>query len=211
MSQKLTSLNLHCYSEHTKTPLNTAHLERDCHNNCRNSNIAEVNYIPAGYLDNNQTKSQLISSISELHQRPKNIQLKTLSYLRTFFGSVVCRLEKRNTLDASCQTPQPQTTFSIILHPTLWNIRWALKFELELILSMSLIGWKYVVVPVRTVCDNSPLFQFCKAGNLNAVRGLFSKGNASILDTNSHGCQPLHVSTLFSFYVYSFLHLASSK
>jgi len=47
--------------------------------------------------------------------------------------------------------------------------------------------------------DNSLIFEFCRQGNLNAVRQLISQGQGSIRDVNSWGETPLHacLSTLY--------------
>jgi hypothetical protein len=44
------------------------------------------------------------------------------------------------------------------------------------------------------VSDDSLIFESCKLGNIDGVRLLLDKGEASTWDTNSQGRTPLHVS-----------------
>jgi len=51
--------------------------------------------------------------------------------------------------------------------------------------------------------DDSLIFEFCRQGNLSAVRQLISQGQGSIWDVNSWGETPLHASSLYTLYIVS--------
>jgi hypothetical protein len=55
-------------------------------------------------------------------------------------------------------------------------------------------GWKFALEPIRAVEDDAIIFTFCQHNNLEGVRELFSRGEASVLDVDSKGWRPLHVS-----------------
>ena len=55
-------------------------------------------------------------------------------------------------------------------------------------------GWKYSLQIFRAVPENAPIFEFCRDGNLAAVRTLLSTGHASPWDRDPEGRTPLFVS-----------------
>jgi len=55
-------------------------------------------------------------------------------------------------------------------------------------------GWKYSLQIFRAVPENALIFEFCREGNLAAVRTLLSTGNASPWDRDPEGRTPLYVS-----------------
>lgn len=65
---------------------------------------------------------------------------------------------------------------------------------MELSLSSSIKGWQVSLGPFRAIADDSLIFDFSKAGNIEMVQLLFNRREASVLDTNSKGWTPLHVS-----------------
>lgn len=50
-------------------------------------------------------------------------------------------------------------------------------------------GWQYSILPVRSVADDALVFEMCKLGNVDAVRELFGRGDASVLDVDSKGLE----------------------
>lgn len=46
---------------------------------------------------------------------------------------------------------------------------------------------------------NAPIFEFCREGNVGAVRRLLTDGHASVDDVNRIGETPLHVSLIAQF------------
>ena len=61
------------------------------------------------------------------------------------------------------------------------------------ITSRSTAGWQYTLNIFRAVPENAPIFQFCRDGNLPAVRTLLTTGNASVWDLDPMGRTPLSV------------------
>lgn len=83
---------------------------------------------------------------------------------------------------------------TIVIRPATWLKRLGIMNGLSVrLFSSSIKGWKFILDSFRLVPDNAPIFEFCKNGNLPAVRELLMRGKASAKDTNSRGRTPLHV------------------
>jgi len=54
-------------------------------------------------------------------------------------------------------------------------------------------GWQFSIQPFRAVPENALIFEFCRNGNLEAVRSLFERGEASPWDRDPAGLTPLWV------------------
>lgn len=61
------------------------------------------------------------------------------------------------------------------------------------ITARSTAGWQYSLSIFRAVPENAPIFEFCRDGNLSAVRTLLATGNASPWDRDPTGRTPLWV------------------
>jgi len=75
--------------------------------------------------------------------------------------------------------------------------KWLCKTFLEHGLEFSMRGgsqWKYGFRTFHSVADDAHIFEFCRNGNIEAVKTLLKRGEASPWDTDSHGWTPLHVS-----------------
>lgn len=128
---------------------------------------------------------------------PKKITEETqMSITRTIIGSfqVHSRKSRLEQPDWKSSAEYEYRT-SLRYHPAPWLLRWGIVSSgLSLITSSSTQGWKNVIRTFRAVPDSAPIFEFCKTGNLAAARTLLASGQASVLDTNSLGWTPLHVS-----------------
>lgn len=87
-------------------------------------------------------------------------------------------------------------TSSLAYYPSSWLLKVGLKVGMEIALINSQRGWKCSLSSIRAVPDNSLVFRFCQSGNIEAVRELFSRGEASVYDVDSEGQTPLHVRIL---------------
>ncbi|RAO73969.1 uncharacterized protein BHQ10_009981 [Talaromyces amestolkiae] len=158
-----------------------------------------------GNIANPLIKSVLLSGLTHAAEnnpnffhRSQGIESYRISHYDTKFGKIVSRIRvDRETIKAvqdgeSCT--HYRTTTSFIFHPASWLIRIGFKYGLEAMITSSRSGWQYNVLPVRAVADDALIFDLCKIGNVDAVRELFGRGNASVLDVDSKGYRPLHVS-----------------
>lgn len=158
-----------------------------------------------GDLANPLIKSVLVSGLTQaaknnpnfLH-RSHGIESFRLSHYNTKFGKIVSRTRiDRETIRAvqdgeSCTHYKTTTSFNF--HPASWLIKIGFKYGLETMITSSRAGWQYNILSVRAVPDDALVFDFCKVGNVDAVRELFGRGDASVLDVDSRGWRPLHVS-----------------
>lgn len=89
---------------------------------------------------------------------------------------------------------QEETEIAFRFHPASWIVNLGFLYGLSVDAFQSGQNWKHVMKTFRPVSDNSKIFEFCKAGNINGVKDLLSQRRASPWDTNSTGWTPLHVS-----------------
>ena len=128
--------------------------------------------------------------------------LKESKYVMEYFVGTV-RAKSSKNIETSRQTgglkpyreqDQYESQTSYTIYPAPWLIRLGIHYGLHLgFLSSPTQGWK---TQLRTFCpvpDNALIFEFCRQGDVPAVRTLLSRGHASVRDTDSLGHTPLHV------------------
>ena len=118
------------------------------------------------------------------------------------FGSVLTksnqRLFKTSDSDDQNSTDRYEDENSYTIRPARWliNLGFTCGFRFD-VSQCSMFGWKSALDTFRPVPDDALIFEFCKEGNLPAVRSLFIKGHASVKDTDSEGRTALHVSHVY--------------
>ena len=121
---------------------------------------------------------------------------------RTFFGSIVTTTKTRSLKsrfveddaldDEDCQYEQ-ESSFRIL--PAQWLLKLGFNYAYNFsIHDSSTQGWQWCIKPINLIPDDAPILEFCKQGNLEKVRDLFSQNLASVRDVDSEGYTPLHVS-----------------
>lgn len=157
-----------------------------------------------------------------IHKRPSqrrshnSCRTFKFSTTRTGLGTVYLKSIIHNNREAcsrnNCSlshSAESRYETSFILHPAEWLVWLGMKTGLDGTFSRSIQGWKGPLRPfctLRPFCavpDDALIFDFCLSGNIDGVRTLLVRGDASVWDRNSTGETPLHVSALFSF-TYSF-------
>ena len=94
-----------------------------------------------------------------------------------------------------CEQKLYEHETSYTIYPATWLIHRGIQYGLRLRWYSSFTqGWKTTLKAFYPVPDNAVIFEFCKQGNVPAVRTLLSGGLASVRDTDSRGYTPLHVS-----------------
>ncbi|KAF2228498.1 hypothetical protein EV356DRAFT_74405 [Viridothelium virens] len=83
---------------------------------------------------------------------------------------------------------KPEVTTSFVYHPGSWQI----ICGFTTVLSFSLHDPYPLLTPKRAVPDGALIFDLCLYGNVDAVRLLFERGEASVLDVNPKSLTPLH-------------------
>lgn len=153
-------------------------------------------------ISNPLLRQILVSGVTEASKNKNKIS-RSLQSTRCFhtssyksrFGTMIyqTRVIKQSITAFDEGSVQYKTTTSFIFRPASWLIRMGLKFGIEATAINSQTGWKYNISPVMAVQDDALIFKFCKLGNIGAVQELL-KGDASVLDVDSGGWRPLHVS-----------------
>lgn len=96
-------------------------------------------------------------------------------------------------LTPDCEQDQYEHETSYTIYPATWLIRLGIRRGLRLrYFSSPTQGWKSTLESVCLVPDDALIFEFCKEGNVPAVRRLLAGGHASVRDTGSRGYTPLH-------------------
>ncbi|KAL2813585.1 nucleoside phosphorylase domain-containing protein [Aspergillus granulosus] len=113
---------------------------------------------------------------------------------RTMFGTIrfQTQITKHMVIMGDKETNRTETKTSFIFHPAPWLMRLGLRYGLKAMAINHHRTWRYTIQPVHTVPDDSLIFLFCRTGNVDAVRQLLARGDASVFDIDSDGLTPLH-------------------
>jgi hypothetical protein len=125
-------------------------------------------------------------------QRTKKFQSETRE---TMFGTILFQtwITEHQAIMGDNETTRTERTTCFIFHPTHWLMRLGLKYGLKAMAVNHHRTWQYSIRPVHAVPDDSLVFSFCMTGNVDAVRELFKRGEASVIDVDTDGWTPLHV------------------
>lgn len=118
----------------------------------------------------------------------------------TLFGTICFQTQiiKHYDIFDEEQKTQTETQTSFIFHPAPWLMRFGLRYGLKAMAIYHHRTWSYTIQPVHAIPDDSLIFTFCRKGNVDAVRELFKRRDASVYDVDTNGWTPLHVSLLLS-------------
>jgi hypothetical protein len=84
---------------------------------------------------------------------------------------------------------------SFIFYPASWLNQIDLRYATEASLKYSAsTGWRFNAEAIRAMPENSLLFDLCRMGDVQAVKLMLARGDASVKDTSPKGWTPLHVS-----------------
>ena len=117
-----------------------------------------------------------------------------ISATETLFGTVWLRTTTVRAGSCSNSSKAVYEVNSFVYYPSWWLKKFGLNHGVEASLSSSTKGWQFAFNPIRAVPANSLIFDFCKRGNIDAVKRLIARGDASVRDTSPKGWTPLHVS-----------------
>ncbi|KAF7947472.1 hypothetical protein EAE96_008559 [Botrytis aclada] len=78
----------------------------------------------------------------------------------------------------------------LIVYPSKWLTKFGMAYGVKLSVLASR-GWQYSFQPFRAVPESALIFEFCRRGNLDGIRTLFSRGDASPYDRDPLGRTPL--------------------
>ena len=119
----------------------------------------------------------------------------SLGTLRSKSNTTLRISAEMNHLTFYNQQDQGEHETSYTVYPAGWLIQLGIRYGLRLKLGFSATqGWKTALKSFCPVPDDALIFEFCRQGNISAVRELLSGGYASVRDTDSRGYTPLHVS-----------------
>ena len=154
------------------------------------SNDAKSTASDAGVSDDsNASQSTLTRQQANFSQVQHRI-----SATETLFGTVWLRTTTVRAGSCSKTSKGVYEVNSFVYYPSWWLKKFGLTHGVEASLSSSTKGWQFAFNPVRAVPDSSLIFDFCKTGNIEGVKLLIARGDASVRDASPKGWTPLHVS-----------------
>jgi len=118
------------------------------------------------------------------------------SSMGVVLGSIWIRTSTLKAEDGSnASAGKLEVITSFIFYPVSWLTRIGLRYGTEASLKYSAsTGWRFNVEAVRAMPENSLLFDLCRMGDVQAVKLMLARGDASVKDTSPKGWTPLHVS-----------------
>ena len=208
ITQSVSRLSVQQHSEIVETVPNTAsNIPSNIYSNLASFRAEEWDAatFSAGSLQPAQNDHSVSSRSWQQHAWVKRTLRVERSVMEYFLGTI--RAESKTQLRTAretdglmpyCEQDQYENETSYTIYPAAWLIRLGVQYGLNFrFLSSSTQGWKTTLKAFCPVPDDALIFEFCKEGNVPAVRSLLSRGHASVRDTNSQGYTPLHVSLLF--------------
>lgn len=153
------------------------------------------------YHQDNESLSELSlnknSSRKIFCERPTIITSTTNTLLGKIYLKFVvyedCRVNPPMNTNVPHQITSRYESF-FTLHPADWLIWLGIKSSLDGMISRSTRGWTNTFKTFRAVPTDSLIFEFCGTGNLDGVKTLLTRGDASVWDRDPDGYTPLHVS-----------------
>ena len=191
LTQSVASLSIPQYSETTGNNAGEASANDS---GCASSHKEDLQLLRSEDMDS--------SRLWREHPWVKRTLRKESSVMSFFLGTMRTKSRtnlqlRRNgdELEACCVQDQDEHETAYTIYPAQWMIRLGIRYGLHLKLcSSSTQGWQNSLKTFNPVPDDALIFEYCEKGNISAVRGLLSRGLASVKDTNSDGYTPLHVS-----------------
>ena len=200
----------HPLPTHRHSSVSELKMDGDCqevHGSTRHDSLAGDMEL-TNIVDSHGSQGSISEVVSTLNYFPpslptwrKRLVHDQVTLLRNFFGTVYMH-SKGDLLESSypnedsiCSEDHHEYTTSLSLFPSQWLVKFGLHYGLRLGFSKSSIdGWKFTPSVFYPVADDALIFEFCEQGNISGVKTLFSRGQASVWDTNSLGKTALHVS-----------------
>ena len=120
---------------------------------------------------------------------------------RNLFGAIIITTITRSLRsrfvdeDYSDEECQYEHESNLRILPAQWLLKLGLNYAYNIsTYDSSTRPWQFSITPINLVPDDALIFEFCKEGNLELVRDLFSRNLASVRDVDSGGYTALHVS-----------------
>lgn len=158
-------------------------------------------------LDDNNSRSRKRSVSPNVDKRgPKRRRLRHASLSTTsvkdiFFGRIYLQTDTYHVTtgpysshNSSFSNGVLERETTLIYHPAQWLIRGGVTFGVNVLFMRAAQGLTHQIRTFRTVPDDSLIFEFCREGNLDGIRSLLRRKEASPWDVNSKGWTPLYVS-----------------
>ncbi len=129
-------------------------------------------------------------------QAPSTVSIKDFFagriYIHTDAYHIMTKLSSNSETVHRHDNLEYETVFTY--HPAPWLLRSCFRFGFNALVMKAAQGWQHHIGTFRAVPNDSLIFEFCEKGNLDDVKSLLVRRDASPWDVNSEGWSPLHVS-----------------
>lgn len=125
----------------------------------------------------------------------KKIWISTKTW-KTPFGTIDLTTHKSPQRSNASDGDNSEYERTFEFHPSLWFLASGIRIGLRTALSSTALGGGMYWKTFRAVPKDALIFEFCEQGNIDGVRLLFQRGEASVWDMDPLGRMPLHVSNL---------------
>ncbi len=172
------------------------------HNSRSQAQDATGHFAGNAYLHSDHSSTEGSWRVPQKSAMVKYTLTQTKSVMEAFLGTLhatsttyIQTSRQMGELTAYHEQDQYEHKTSYTIYPAQWLVRLGLQYGFHLgFLSSSTLGWKNTLKTFCPVPDDALIFDFCREGNVPAVRKLLLQGHASVRDTDSKGFTPLHVS-----------------
>ncbi|KAF7860350.1 hypothetical protein EAF04_008477 [Stromatinia cepivora] len=144
---------------------------------------------PPGYADTPQ--------LADVGPRERHVYGKKGRQITGPFSNIwtVSQEVRERVVHASGAKKNVQAESQLILYPSKWLARIGMAYGVKLS-ALASRGWQYSLQPFRAVPESALIFEFCREGNLDGIRTLLSRGDASPYDKDPLGRTPLWYAVL---------------
>ncbi|KUJ17586.1 uncharacterized protein LY89DRAFT_718256 [Mollisia scopiformis] len=110
-----------------------------------------------------------------------------VSRWRTPFGRIDLRQETSSLMNGT-ETIETRTHYKFVVRPSSWLVKVGLQWEIQ----ASLSGRSSMLETFRVIPWKSPVFEYCRTGDIENLQRLISNNEASIWDVDNSGRTTLH-------------------
>ncbi|TGO24656.1 hypothetical protein BPAE_0098g00220 [Botrytis paeoniae] len=153
-------------------------------------------------LDNGEKHDKLPSEYADIpraviESRKRSVYGSKGRKVTSPFSNIwtVSRRVQEQIVHSSGTRDSVEAESQLILYPSKWLTKFGMAYGVKLSVLASR-GWQYSFQPFRAVPESALIFEFCRRGNLDGIRTLLSRGDASPYDRDPSGRTPLWYAVL---------------
>ena len=137
------------------------------------------------------------NSLGSMLMKHETISIRDQDLINHFLTIQKRTKQRRTTKHFPSSTKSTEEEhFDYVLYPA--NILRRFGFAYGLLMQMNSTSWQFTLQPFNVIKETSPIFEFCRNGNVKAIQTLIGLREASVRDRDPYGRTPLWVRSLRS-------------